>query len=155
MTDTIIGLDVGKTSSVQQFPLGTQTQVGSLKYEYVKATAALTAGLLCGIIEDGTIAAGITYAVGGSGAIPTPVGVPQVDFANGDYGWIVRSGANFKLSCAASCAKDVKLYTTATAGVVDDASASQSIIPGLRINTTITSAAVVSDASASIDMAIN
>ena len=55
--------------------------------------------------------------------------------ASGEYGWVMRTGVP-TVRLAASCADDVPLFTTATAGVLDDAtgSASQALILGLRAN---------------------
>jgi hypothetical protein len=61
------------------------------------------------------------------------LGVPQLALASGEYGWFARQGG-FSVKVLDSCAADVKLYTSATAGVLDDSSSTQSLIEGLRIN---------------------
>lgn len=71
------------------------------------------------------------------GAGPVMLGVAQAAFSNGDYGWIwvgYGGGLNsgIKVRVAASCALGAKLYTTATAGVLDDSSTA-GIISGLTI----------------------
>jgi len=56
------------------------------------------------------------------------------------FGWFqIRGKGSAKL--AASCADNAQLYTTATAGVVDDATAGQYQIYGARAASTVTSAA--------------
>lgn len=47
---------------------------------------------------------------------------PQVAIADNDFFWAIRKGANFNIKVGASCAADITLYTTATAGVLDDTS---------------------------------
>lgn len=73
----------------------------------------------------------VTYAGAASkltttnaGAIPQKVGIAQNAIASGAYGWVVRKGP-CTVKVLASCAKDVKLYTTATAGSIDDTATTQ------------------------------
>lgn len=72
---------------------------------------------------------------------PAQVGCVQVSggFTSSLYGWIFRGFGLHTGKFAASCVQDVKIYTTATAGVVDDASTT--LVQGLKLITTITSAA--------------
>lgn len=53
-------------------------------------------------------------------------GFAQVAFAQYEFGWVVLHGSKFKVRFADACAANVPLYTTATAGVLDDATASAS-----------------------------
>lgn len=68
---------------------------------------------------------------------PVRMGVAQTAFASGDYGWIWIGeggglGLGIKVNVLISCALGVKLYTTATAGALDDASTA-GLIAGLGI----------------------
>ena len=55
--------------------------------------------------------------------------VHDILFADNDIGWVVVDGpATAKI--AAACAADVQLYTTSTAGLADDTSASQTLLRG-------------------------
>jgi hypothetical protein len=58
------------------------------------------------------------------------VGIAQVAFADNDYGWVLRKGQGTVLVLA-SCAADVGLYTSASAGYLDDATASLTLISGI------------------------
>jgi hypothetical protein len=49
--------------------------------------------------------------------------VAQVSIASGSFGW-VQSGGVMRVNLAASCNPAVPLFTTATAGVLDDATVS-------------------------------
>jgi len=74
------------------------------------------------------------------------LGIPQVNFAIDEFGWFWRGpgggvGKGIKVLAAASCVKDVLLFTTATDGVVDDAVVTDSAVAGLTICATVTSAA--------------
>ena len=47
---------------------------------------------------------------------------PQVAIADNDYFWAIKRGSNFNIKVGVSCAADITLWTTATAGVLDDTS---------------------------------
>lgn len=107
------------------------------KFVFVQAAGTIDQFAAVRIDDDGK-ATMLTYAVGGSGARPSMVGVAQVAAVTNDYLWVWVGeggglGSGIRVKVAASCAAEVRLYTTATAGVIDDASASQSLIAGLSI----------------------
>jgi hypothetical protein len=126
-----LGVDPGVSSTTMQFSLGELAYHDGGIYEYVKAGAAVAQYDAVMIDEDGT-ATLATY----SATVPTKVGIAQVAIANASYGWVLRQGKG-RVTCLASCAIDVKLYTSATAGSLDDASSTQSLIVGLRIDTAV------------------
>jgi len=69
------------------------------------------------------------------------VGVAMSACVASNFGWFqIRGKAEANL--AASCADNAALYTTATAGTVDDATAGQYQVYGARAAETVTSAAV-------------
>jgi hypothetical protein len=55
------------------------------------------------------------------------LGFPQVAIAAGEYGWVYTRGSNIKVRTKASAAADTQLWTTASAGVVDDATAASAL----------------------------
>lgn len=60
------------------------------------------------------------------------VGFAQVAFTDNDFGWVcVHGPGNINVRALASCAADVQLYTSGTAGALDDTSASQTLIRGV------------------------
>ena len=69
------------------------------------------------------------------------VGVAMGALAASTFGWCQIRGAA-EASLAASCADNAELYTTATAGTVDDVKTGQFQIYGARCAETVTSAAV-------------
>ena len=112
------------------FPLGTEVLASDgATYKHVKASAAVAAYAAVKIDDDGQIAE-LTTAL--SGAEPTRVGFAQAAFASADYGWVVVSGPCTVL-VSASCAADVKIGTTATAGVIDDTYTD--LVQGLKLTT--------------------
>lgn len=113
-----------ETSTTQLFPLG-QACIDSEggHWVYGQANGALTQYDCVKIDNDGQVVQMTTTV---SGAEPTAAGVVQVAFADNEYGWVWRGGAGgglnsgIKVRVLASCAADVKIYTTATAGCLDD-----------------------------------
>jgi hypothetical protein len=70
------------------------------------------------------------------------IGFAQVSIASGFYGWVQLGGAP-KVNLAANCAPNVPLYTTATAGVLDDATVSAAMVAGCVAANTISNATAV------------
>ena len=130
-----------ETSTTPLFKVGiktTDTEGGV--WQYVKAASAVALGAYVKISSDGlfTIAEGTTTLL--PSTEPSLVGCAQVAFADNEFGWVCRSGSHLG-KFAASCVQNVKIYTTATAGVVDDTATTQ--ILGLKLITTIVGAATV------------
>jgi hypothetical protein len=130
---TNLGIDPGVSSTTMQFGLGELAFHDGGIYEYVKAGAAVAQYDGVMIDEDGTATLAV-YAA--SPTVPTKIGIAQVAIASGSYGWVLRQGKG-RVTCLASCAIDVKLYTSATAGSFDDTSTTQWLIVGLRIDTAV------------------
>lgn len=72
-------------------------------------------------ISNAWVANAITTTNASFGAL---VGVaPIVAFASSDYGWVQRQGKCNAIGVATAAAPNVQLATTATAGVIDDSTA--------------------------------
>ena len=104
-------------------------------YIFVQANGAITQYSTVWITTAGQ-AASVTDTVIGTNPGGRP-GFAQVAFADNEFGWVVLQGCAFRIKFADACAKAVPLYTTATAGVLDDAtaSASQFQVMGVIIET--------------------
>lgn len=140
VTSTLLGVNVTETPTTNEtgMALGTTVQAtDNQEYTYVRAGSAITQYFWVGIDED-FLAYPLTKGMADDGWI---IGAAQVAFASGDYGWIVTKGANITGRVAASCAADVPLYTTGTAGVLDDTVTSQTKIDGVVAVGASTSAA--------------
>lgn len=125
-------IDFTQVDTVKQFPLGTEkSATDGNTYVYIEADEAIDAYAACRFLEDG---GSDELTTTNSGAVPTQVVVPQQAIASGSFGWAVAKGLSFSVLAAANCAADVKVYTTATAGVIDDAATD--LIQGLRLNAT-------------------
>jgi len=126
-----------------QAALGQTIEIKGATYQYFIADGAITAYDAC-YIQDDFDASPITTTL--SGARPCGVCIPQFAVADNEYFWAPvgpffkreDGSTTFKVKAAASCAADVKLYTTATAGVVDDSATD--LIAGLLLTETITGA---------------
>lgn len=136
--DPLQGVRLRETSTDRKHQLGIiiKDDAGT-EWQYVKASGAVAQYAYVKISGDGnfTVAEGTTTLL--PSTEPAQVGCAQVAFASGEYGWVVRSGPHTG-KFAASCVQDVKIYTTATAGVVDDSATT--LINGLKLITTITGA---------------
>lgn len=130
----------GTTAQAQ---LGERAEVKGAVYQYFKASGAIAQYAACTVSNAMLAAEGTTTT---SGAKPTAVCIPQFAVADTEYFWApvgpfyLREDnvTTFKVKAALNCATSVKLYTTATAGVVDDAATD--LIAGLCLTETITTA---------------
>lgn len=80
-----------------------------------------------------------TAVVGGVGSFGM-LGIAQTSIASSYYGWIALSGTALRCNALIACQAKTPLYTTATAGSVDDATVSSGYIEGLYTYTSATSA---------------
>lgn len=127
-----------------KFALGTEINVRGNTYQYFIADGAIAAYAACTVQNDFDAAEATTTT---SGAKPTGVCIPQFAVADNEYFWGAvgpfgpyreDGSTTFKVKAAQDCATSVKLYTTATAGVVDDTATD--LIAGLCLTETITTA---------------
>lgn len=138
-TSGTAGVDLTATPTSAGFDLGTCVPgTDNTEWVYVQASGAITQYDAVGIDENYQAAA-LTKAIADAGH---QIGFAQVAFADNDYGWVACKGSNISVRVAVSCAADVALYTTATAGVVDDTSASQTKLNGAVLVAAGTSSAV-------------
>jgi hypothetical protein len=137
------GIDLDATSTTKDFALGTVVcgtdSSGSYaaEYMYVTSASAVTQYAACKIDNDYAITE-VTNAI--SGTEPTAIGVPQIAMDGSStavYGWVVVSGSG-TVECATTVTANAKVYTTATAGRVDDTASSGDLIQGLTFVGTTT-----------------
>jgi len=139
-----LGINLSGTSTTQTFALGTEVSAsdGNI-YRYVKANGALALGAACVLDEAEEATETLTANLG---AVPASLVFPQVAFADNEYGWAVIRGTNFLVKALTLCAADVRLYTTATAGCVDDTATE--LIQGLRLNSVVGGVTAATSATA-------
>lgn len=127
--------DLSMTTTDQKFKLGSIYEHQDAVYMYVQANGAIDQYDLVTLDADFQAVAGTTTT---SGARPTGCGIAQLAFADNEYGWVAigpfPETAGIKVNTLTLCAADVKLYTTATAGHVDDSATD--LVAGLVLATT-------------------
>ena len=120
-----------ETTNVWGLPLGTISPgpAGSL-YMLVQAGGTIAQYDVVSVTSAGSAVA-LTKALADAGR---KIGVAQVAIANGSFGWVLVKGVG-RANVLASAAADAALYTTATAGSLDDEATSQTLVRGLRLTT--------------------
>lgn len=122
-----------------EWPLGQCVKAtDGQEWVYVQASGAITA-YDCVAIDENYQAAAITSTLAKAGYA---IGFAQAAFDDDDFGWVAKQGSNISVRVAASCAPDVQLYTSATAGVLDDTSTGTLIRGVVKIAASTTAASV-------------
>ncbi len=141
-TSPLVGSNIGSPSADATFSLGTEMLgTGNSNWVYGQAASAISQYRAVCIDQNGQ-AKNLTKTLVDAG---NTVAIAQAAFASGEYGWFCRQGfdlsANIKVRVLASCAAGASLYTSATAGALDDSSTSQTEIIGIVIVTAASSSA--------------
>lgn len=155
VTDGKIGIDLTATyastsaGSTTMFPVTVGTQVSTSnngRYIFARAESDIAA-FDCVIFSTFANSASLTpilRAVPITTTNAAALGYSMVGFAqnaivSGTYGWIGLNGV-LQVSLLIACNPKVPLYTTATAGKLDDTTVSAGYIQGIVANTSATSA---------------
>ena len=152
-----LGIDFDMVDTVPHYSLGKIEQgMNGAYYQYIKAGGTLTRYLAYIIDQAGgtfLVTDGVTQT--NDDTSPIALGVPQMSggIPSGSYGWVFVGPGPLLIEALINCAANVLLYTTTTAGKVDDASGSAKVIQGLKLTTAIT-AATAGLAAASQKLAI-
>lgn len=109
------------------------TDMGGMA-EYGVAVSDISQYAFC-VLYDGGSAEMATSNLANDGGGSKKLGCPQGSVASGSFGWFMRMGT-FIGNVADDCADNVPLFTTATAGYLDDATQSNCLVAGLWLNTT-------------------
>ena len=129
-TSGAIGVNLAANETTASQALGTrEPSTDNQEYVYVLAGSAITQYQFVGIDEDFN-AYPLTKAMADDGWI---IGVAQTALTAASYGWIAIRGANLTGNVSGSCAADVTVYTTGTAGQIDDTSTSQTNLDGVVV----------------------
>jgi len=161
VTNGLIGVDLSAVTAGTttdgagaKFTLG-QTAMGTdgTQYTYVQAGEAIsttTKQPFALAIDENFQALKLTKALASAGQ---QIGfAPQQIIADNSFFWAITRGTNFNIKVGVSCAADVNLWTTATAGVLDDTSgASHVAVLGVKI---VTAASTSASAGSTVREAI-
>lgn len=111
-----------------EFPLGTIVNAtDGQMYMYVQAAEAITQYDAVAVNENYQMSQ-LTKTEADDGWM---IGFAQIAFADNDLGWVAIKGPNLQVRVLTSCLADVAIYTSGTAGVLDDSSTSQTKIDGV------------------------
>lgn len=102
---------------------------------YAQAGEAIAQYDAVAIDEDGQ-AMKLTKALADAGHT---IAIAQVGLADNEYAWFLTDGVG-EVNVLISCAPDVALYTSGTAGKLDDTSSSQTKVVGIKITSLATAA---------------
>lgn len=139
ITSPVLGANLADTSATPSHTQGTRVYTsdgGSAVY--VKALSEISTFAAVAIFADQTAQMLTTT----NSATTKRVGFAQTSIASGYYGWVQTAGV-VKVNLATACDDNVPLYTTATAGVLDDAVVSQGLVLGVTNTVTISNATAV------------
>lgn len=140
MSQTLIGTKVDAVIATANhipegrgFAVGTRvTLYNGKSYIYVQSASAIAQYNVVAL----NLASGIAAAVSTTTApADQAVGVAQVAIASGEYGWVQTYGRG-KVKVLGLCVKNINLWTTATAGSLDDATASTYMVQGINLLST-------------------
>lgn len=142
-TTPIIVPKLTENSSTQNIALGTKIDLndGGVAV-YCQADSEIAQFNAVAIESDFGVVNSSTAAVTEATGTSRSVGFAQTSIASGNYGWIQLSGRP-KCKLAANCADKVRLFTTSTAGTLDDAVVSNAEVAGVVAKTTISNATAV------------
>lgn len=131
----IVGPGLTQTDSTARVPLGTIafTDAGGVA-EYGYALSECSQYAFCIMLDGGTANMATTTLAADAGT-SKKIGCPQASVASAYYGWFMRQGT-FIGRFSDDCADNVPLFTTATAGELDDATVSNCLVAGVYLNTT-------------------
>lgn len=116
------------------------------RFVFVSASTSVTSYQVVAIASDFYV----QPATSALASAASRLGVAQNNISAGSWGWVQTRG-NMTVKALSTCSAAVALYTSGTAGSVDDTSASQVKIGGLVILANITDAANTS-AVAAVDL---
>jgi hypothetical protein len=138
-TSNLIGVALGYSDTTAQFTLGTTVNLDDGGQAiYVKAASTVATYSAVAVQVDNSVVPLTTTNSANSKA----VGFSQVSIASAYYGW-VQLGGKPRVNVATSCQPSVPLFTTATGGVLDDATVTGALVAGIVATTSAASASAV------------
>jgi hypothetical protein len=134
---SVLGVNLGNNDTTPVFTVGTIIDLNDGgQAMYVQALSE-TAQYNAVLVNDSNKCAPLTTT--NSATCKRFAVAHDVSIVSATYGW-VRLGGVVKIALAANCASSVPLYTTATGGVLDDATVSGGVVFGVVSTTSISNA---------------
>jgi hypothetical protein len=135
-TDGLLGVNFTRADADPAFTLG-QLVRGSdgTEWAYVQADGAIASAGQVVLLDEGWQAA-LASTTNTATGFGQRCGVAAGALADNEYGWVQVGGVCDAIQVAASCAANVALNSTATAGQIDDdATAGAEVINGIVLTT--------------------
>lgn len=137
---SMIGVNLTRVDTSALFPVGTIVNLDNGgQAMYVQSTTSALSTYAAVSIDANGLATMLTTT---NAATSPRIGFAQVSIATGAFGW-VHLGGNPMVNLAAQCDDGVPLFTTATPGVLDDATVTAGYVMGLINTVTISNATAV------------
>lgn len=136
VASSVVGVNFAQTDLTAQFALGTRvntTTGGSAVY--VQALSEISTYASVSIYTDGTAQMLTTTTA----ATSRNIGFAQTSIASASYGWVHNGPGTLICNIAANCNQYKLLYTTSTAGYLDDATISDAVVMGVVMDSGATS----------------
>lgn len=134
---------LNQTDPTAQMAVGTRVRTNDGgEAIYIQAASEISTYACAVILEGYTALMSTTARVTEATGENLQLGFAQTSIASAYYGWLQTAGRPLA-NLAANCADRVALFTTATAGVLDDAIVSIGYLPGVWAATTISNATAV------------
>ena len=119
-TSNMAGVALGATDTTAQFAVGTTVNLNDGgQAVYVQAASTVSTYMAVAVLANNTVVPVTTT----NAATSKRIGFAQTSIASASYGWVQTGGVPV-VNLAASCLPNVPLFTTATAGTLDDATVS-------------------------------
>lgn len=138
VNSSLIGVNLTRYTTTAEFALGTTVTAtdGSI-YQYVQASEDISQyGVVAIYGNTQTVRLLETSIATAAGELNARVvGFAQTSIASAAYGWVARMGKVI-FQVADDCAAGVRLFTTTSKGVLDDATVSECIVTGVQLVTT-------------------
>lgn len=142
VTDGKLSIKLSATTTTQEHDLGSRcTGTDGTVWRYVKATFAVSAKDVVSFPSTFLIQPATT-----STAVGANIGVAQVAFAAGEYGWVCTSADKLSVSVSATATQAVVLYIATTSGKLST-TASAATLEGIFVETTTSASTGVTLAS--------
>jgi hypothetical protein len=135
-TSNLIGVSLGSSDTSASFKLGTVVNLDDGgQAVYVQAASDCATNVAVSVKGDNTVVPITTT----NAAQSKVIGFAQTSIASASYGW-VQLGGKPVVKLAASCLPYVPLFTTSTAGTLDDATVTGGLVEGIVALTTASGA---------------
>lgn len=136
----LAGVNLTETSTTAKFAPGTKVDLSDGGTAlYVQALSEISTYAAVSLFSDNTAQMLTTTTAGTSKKVGF---ADAVSIASAYYGWVRLSGRPI-VNLAANCDDQVILFTTATGGVLDDATVSACLVAGVTSTVTISNATAI------------